>query len=362
MLDWNATLQATGVGSETRVNTTTTGTQTTDPDTARRSVAMDSSGNYVVVWAGNGTQPGNADADGVFAQRYLRQRSAQGGEFRVNTATTANNQHQPSVAMDPNGNFVVVWTSDGQDGSGAGVYAQRYDADRRWQGGAFRVNTTTANDQLIPFVAMSSSGSFVVAWEADQGQDGSGAGVYAQRYNAAGVAQGAEFRVNVTHRGRPEHRRSRHGLGGQLHRYLERQWSASTPAATGVYSRRYDAAGNALSGEVLVNTTTTGNQDWSSVAMDASGDYVVVWHSNLQDGSNGGIYAQRYNSSGRGAGWGVPRQHDDRQRAGATRRVDGSERQFRGGLAKPQPGRNRLGRLQAGLQRRRHAPLAARRG
>jgi putative transposon-encoded protein len=60
--------------------------------------------------------------------------------------------------------------------------------------------------------------------------------------------------------------------------------------------------------EFLVNTTTTGNQKWSSVAMDADGDFVVTWTSYNQDGvGNGygagingenGIFAQRYNSSG----------------------------------------------------------------
>ena len=46
-----------------------------------------------------------------------------GPEFRVNTYTTST-QASPSVASDPNGNFVVVWQSDGQDGSGYGVYGQ----------------------------------------------------------------------------------------------------------------------------------------------------------------------------------------------------------------------------------------------
>ena len=295
MLDWNATLQATASGGETRANTSTTGTQATDPDTARRSVAMDASGNYVVVWAGNGTTAGNLDADGVFAQRYNASGVAQGVEIRVNTVT-ANNQHQPSVAMDANGNFVVAWASDGQDGGGSGVYAQRYNAAGTAQGAAFLVNTTTANDQVIPFVAMNASGTFVIAWEADGGQDGAGAGVYAQRYNAAGAAQGAEFRVNVTTAGDQNIDDLAMDSAGNF--IVTWSGNGSDPSGNGVYSRRYDAAGNALSGEVRVNTTTADSQDWSSVSMDASGDYVVVWRSNLQDGASGGIYGQRYDASG----------------------------------------------------------------
>ena len=40
--------------------------------------------------------------------------------------------------------------SNGTDGSGYGVYARRYDAAGNALEGEFRVNTTTANDQSIP--------------------------------------------------------------------------------------------------------------------------------------------------------------------------------------------------------------------
>ena len=42
---------------------------------------------------------------------------------------------------------MVVWASQGQDGSGWGVYGQRYDVSGVALGGEFRVNTTTADDQ-----------------------------------------------------------------------------------------------------------------------------------------------------------------------------------------------------------------------
>ena len=48
-----------------------------------------------------------------------------GPEFRVNTYTT-NYQVVRSVASDSAGNFVVVWARRNQDGSGFGVFGQRY--------------------------------------------------------------------------------------------------------------------------------------------------------------------------------------------------------------------------------------------
>ncbi len=53
-------------------------------------------------------------------------------------------------------------TSDFQDGSGTGVYAQRYSATGVAQGAEFRVNTITSNSQRDPAVAMDADGDFVV--------------------------------------------------------------------------------------------------------------------------------------------------------------------------------------------------------
>ena len=101
--------------------------------------------------------------------------------------------------MDAAGDFVITWQSNQQDGPGTGwdVYAQRYNAAGSALGGEFRVNTTTAQDQINPSVAVDGAGDFVIAWQS-QGQDGGGWGVYAQRYDATGAALGGEFRVNTT--------------------------------------------------------------------------------------------------------------------------------------------------------------------
>ncbi|MDH3597986.1 MAG: hypothetical protein OEM93_24380, partial [Rhodospirillales bacterium] len=156
---------------------------------AEPAVAMDRDGDSVLVWQSN-SQDGFLY--GIYAQRYDALGVARGGEFRVNV-TTAGVQEFPDVAMDDDGNFVVVWESY-QGGASYDIYARRYDAAGTAQGGEFRVNATTAGDQRYPAVAMDADGDFVVAW---QGSDGNADGVHAQRYDAAGVAQGGEFQVNT---------------------------------------------------------------------------------------------------------------------------------------------------------------------
>ncbi len=105
--------------------------------------------------------------------------SSHATEVQVNTYTT-NDQQYPSVAMDASGNFVIAWHSDGQDGDGLGVYAQRYDSAGNPVGAEFRVNTYTTSAQGSPSVAMNADGNFVIAWES--WQDGSGYGIFMKRY------------------------------------------------------------------------------------------------------------------------------------------------------------------------------------
>ncbi|MEM6784672.1 MAG: hypothetical protein AAF624_13165, partial [Bacteroidota bacterium] len=73
----------------------------------------------------------------------------EGSEFQVNTETE-DEQQAPSIAMDADGDFVIAWQSLGQDGYGTGVYAQRYDAAGVAQGSEFQVNTETEDEQQAP--------------------------------------------------------------------------------------------------------------------------------------------------------------------------------------------------------------------
>jgi hypothetical protein len=140
-------------------------------------VVSDPGGNFVVVWT---SQLQDGSSNGVFGQRYESSGAALGPEFRVNTYTT-DNQSAPSITADTTGNFVVVWDSVGQDGSSNGVFGQRYDVSGTPQGPEFRVNTYTTNLQFRPAVAADGGGNFVVAWTSNT-QDGSGYGVFSQRY------------------------------------------------------------------------------------------------------------------------------------------------------------------------------------
>jgi hypothetical protein len=75
----------------------------------------------------------------------------------------------------------VTWTSQGQDGSGDGVFGQLYGPSGIPLGAEFRVNTHTTERQAYASVAFDGNSRFVVAWQS-RNQDGSSEGIFAQRF------------------------------------------------------------------------------------------------------------------------------------------------------------------------------------
>lgn len=70
----------------------------------------------------------------------------------------------------------------------------------------------------------------------------------------------------------------------------------------GVYVRRFDTDGTALDSEQLVNTETVGDQTDPDLTYLEGGGFVVVWDSDGQDGELRGIYGQLFDSAGQKVG------------------------------------------------------------
>jgi hypothetical protein len=83
-------------------------------------VASDASGNFVVVWQEGGPPDGSWD---IWGRAYHPDGTPYGPKVRLNQHTN-NDQTMPQVAFAPNGTFVAVWISSGQDGDRDGVYGR----------------------------------------------------------------------------------------------------------------------------------------------------------------------------------------------------------------------------------------------
>jgi len=255
------------------------------------SVATDSSGNFVVVWRSEGQ---DGSLFGVFGQRYASSGAPLGPEFRVNSYTT-NSQYHPSVGADASGNFVVVWKSVAQEGAFGPIMGQRFASSGTPLGTEFRVNAITTNGPRLPVVAADASGNFLVVWIADDGAPGD-VNLFGQRFAAAGAPLGPQFRVNTwTTFPQVEQAVSADSAGNFVV-----VWKSEFQDGLygGIFGQRFAGTGAPLGPEFQVNTYASENQTTPSVAAGSSGDFVVVWQSYTQDGSIWGVFGQRYASSG----------------------------------------------------------------
>jgi hypothetical protein len=294
-------------------------------------------GGYVVCW-----HSPDDSGFGVFCQRFDADSGRVGGEFRANT-TTRDNQWDPVVAGLSGGGFIVIWSSQNQDGSDYGVFGQMFDGEGKKKVEEFQVNSTTLYNQYDPAVSPLSDGGFVVCWQS-LGQDGSDFGCFGQMFDADGQKRGIEFQINTGTdglQGDPVPALLKNGdfvvcwtnqfvsINGQLFDGNGNRkgpefvagsagqgpcwWVAVTPLTNGgfavfwndridggydVFGQRFDGCANRLGNEIRVNTTRSGDQWKASAAPQADGGFLVCWQSDGQDGSDQGIFAQLFDAQG----------------------------------------------------------------
>jgi Ca2+-binding RTX toxin-like protein len=220
-------------------------------------------------------------------------------QFRVNS-TTLNNQDHPIIAALADGGYVASWTSAHQDGS-SGIYAQRYDAHGVAAGGEIQVNTnvsTTGLDPVDPAIVGLAGGGFVVSWT-ETNISTMGHDIFAQRFDAQGVAAGAEFVVTST----TLDEQSQSTLAALTDGGFVVSWKSYAYPDVSIAARLYDEQGVAAGQEFVVNTTTAPDQNQPTIAALADGGFVVSWVSPNPNPMLGDlVYAQVYNAQGAAVG------------------------------------------------------------
>jgi hypothetical protein len=114
-----------------------------------------------------------------------------GGEFKINANVPASGSFVPRVTGFPDGGFVVIWKSDGQD-SGGWDFGRVFGADGQPSSPEFQVNTNTIGSQLDVHVAVAGDGTFVVVWSEFPPFPEK---IMGQRFDSAGNRLGSEFEV-----------------------------------------------------------------------------------------------------------------------------------------------------------------------
>src|SRR3954469_840316 len=234
-------------------------------------------------------------ADAAIENRY-----SAGAETRVN-GTTDWAQQDPAIGRLSSGGFVVAWTDTSfrADGTGSGIKALMFDAAGAPVGAEFLVNTQGNSIQSQPSVTGLAGGAFLISWT-DLGA--SPVRVKAQIFDPIGHKVGGEILLNTTTTGTPlASQISALAGGGFVATWVDDSHTGADTTGTAVRLQLFDGSGNKVGGEVVANTATAGNQNQAVVTALSGGGFVAVWtDASLQGGDASGtaVKAQLFDASG----------------------------------------------------------------
>jgi len=258
----------------------------------RPDIAIDDLGHYVIVWEERG------DSVNIYARVYAANAAAWTPILRVSEhANTASSTCYPAVAMDQSGNFVVVWKDRFSDPSGD-ILAQRFDRLGQKLGGNFRVHSTILGPQDRPDIAMGADGNFIIVWEdgRDVHQPSHEYQIYAHLYRADGTEVAGEFKVSghpggTLLPGYPS-------VTVQSNGNCFACWQYGNPVE--IYGHLLNSSGETLKGDfklsALGGSEPAGDNLHPRVCAAPGLSYAVLWDSDRGSGSD--IYLKTFDASG----------------------------------------------------------------
>jgi len=267
------------IGTNFKVNNDEIGAAHGDP-----SVAIDDSGNFVIVWIRYYLKE-----EYIFAQRYSNYGEALGSHFVVKDAYGGYTR-SPCISMSSSGNFVIAW-HDGRDGD-PNIYAQQYSSEGQPIGVNFKVNNDEGSAaQGYPAIAINDSGNYVIAWQ--DGRNGN-SDIYAQSYSSIDTVLSPNFKVtdDVGDAWQYAPAITINSTGNYVIVWLDGRNGNGD-----IYAQRYSNADTALLVNFKINDDEGSTlQDYPSVAIDSSGNFVITWADFRYTDRN--IFAQRFSNDG----------------------------------------------------------------
>ena len=296
------------IGEEILVNSYISGSQYVP------SVGALSDGGFVVTWEDHSSGSHGGTLHDVYGQRFDSNGVSVGDEFRVNETQVSGYQYTPEVVGLANGGFAISWRDDDgsshNDGTGVGsgydVWMRVFDAQGSEVAGEFRVNEAhVSGSQYEPALASLSNGNFIVTWRDSDGSshdDGTGTGssndVWARIFSNDGTEVVGEFRIN-SYTSSSQYEPDVTALKGGNFIVTWRDDSGhGGGSGSDIRAQVHSNDGTVILPEFMVNTYTMGSQYQPAVAALDDGGFVISWTSQYQDGSNTGVYSQRFDASG----------------------------------------------------------------
>ncbi len=245
--------------STTVVNATTAG------DQSNSTIVGLEDGGWLVSWQGPDPL---TNREAIYMQRYSSAGSLVGGETQI-SPSTSENRYQPCMTALSDGGWIATWVAP--DTNSEGIFQQRFSA--AGIGSAVsHVEATDAGGSLRPSTAVLADHGWITTWLS---QATGRPEVHFRRFAADGTATDE---VAATASGTYHDKVQVAALadGGWILTWAS---FAQKIAEADTYQQRYDALGQKVGPEVLVNSVTQGSQLPTDVIGLADGSWLVAWNS-----------------------------------------------------------------------------------
>ena len=246
-----------------------------------------SDGSFVGVWEDSST---TADSYDIALRMFKRGGYAKAKQRFVtaDNKTAKGDQKTPDIAMDKDGNFVVVWADDSDSNKKFDILMTGFNSEGEILFSNLKVNESSDGDHTVPKVAMAADGRFVVTWNDKQGNDN--INIKYRSFNADGTAVGEEqYLIEKTAGTR---RNSDIAMDENGNYVVVWDDDEDNDGVYQMHAQKYDFSGQALGDVIVVNSESTGQHVNGAVGMNPKGAFYVVYREERKKGSSS-VYAIR---------------------------------------------------------------------
>ena len=232
-------------------------------DASNYQVAMDSDANAIVIW-----QQSSGTCDDHPCESIWGNYSTSDGDWGTAELIEYDNRGhagEPRVAMDSDGNAIAVWHQS--DGTRVSIWANRFTPSQGWES-ARHIGSDDQSEARMPDVAMDPDGNAIVVWEQS---DDVRVSIWANRFTRVGGWDDAEP-IETNDDGDATNPR----LGMDANGHAITVWNQFNGTTVDVWSNHY-TPGNDWGTAELIERNDDGDALRPRVAVSASGDAVAVW-------------------------------------------------------------------------------------
>ncbi len=245
-------------------------------------IAIDANGNAIAVW-----HQSDGSRDNIMVNRFTP--GSGWGATELIETDDAGRAVLPQIAIATDGSAIAVWEQD--DGIRNNIWANRYIPGSGWSA-AELIETDDAGVAYFPQIAIAADGNAIAVW---QQSDGTRNNIWANRY-IPGSGWGAAELIETDDAGGAYNPQIAIDANGNAIAV----WAQSDSTRDNIWTNRY-TLGSGWGTAELIETDDAGDASDPQIAIDANGNAIAVWAQSDSTSYKYNILANRYMP---GSGWG----------------------------------------------------------